>query len=47
MGEVHTPKRYRNEYGQLLEMAPYSERDFREPERTPGPHRTREHFRSW
>ncbi len=35
MGEVHTPKRYRNEYGQLLEMAPYSERDFRSPNELP------------
>jgi homogentisate 1,2-dioxygenase len=31
-GEVRTPKRYRNEYGQLTEMAPYSERDFRGPQ---------------
>jgi len=30
-GDVHVPKRYRNEYGQLIEMAPYSERDFRAP----------------
>lgn len=30
-GEVRTPKRYRNEYGQLMESAPYSERDFRKP----------------
>ena len=30
-GFVRTPKRYRNEYGQLLEHAPYSERDFRRP----------------
>jgi homogentisate 1,2-dioxygenase len=30
-GEVRTPKRYRNEYGQLTEIAPYSERDFRVP----------------
>lgn len=30
-GYVRTPKRYRNEYGQLLEHAPYSERDFRGP----------------
>jgi homogentisate 1,2-dioxygenase len=30
-GYVRTPKRYRNEYGQLTENAPYSERDFRKP----------------
>lgn len=30
-GHVRTPKRYRNEFGQLLEGAPYSERDFRVP----------------
>jgi len=29
---VRTPKRYRNEHGQLLESAPYSERDIRRPE---------------
>lgn len=28
---VETPKRYRNEYGQLLEHAPYTERDFHPP----------------
>lgn len=31
-GEVRTPKRYRNEYGQLIERSPYSERDFRLPQ---------------
>lgn len=31
-GYVRTPKRYRNEHGQLLEHAPYSERDLRRPE---------------
>jgi homogentisate 1,2-dioxygenase len=31
-GFVRTPKRYRNEHGQLIETAPYSERDFRRPE---------------
>lgn len=31
-GAVTTPRRYRNEYGQMLEHAPYSERDFRGPE---------------
>jgi homogentisate 1,2-dioxygenase len=30
-GYVRTPKRYRNAHGQLIEMAPYSERDFRTP----------------
>ncbi len=36
-GHVRTPKRYRNEFGQLLEGAPYSERDIRVP-RTLAPH---------
>ncbi len=31
-GTVRTPKRYRNEHGQLLEHSPYSERDIRVPE---------------
>jgi homogentisate 1,2-dioxygenase len=30
-GEVTTPKRYRNNYGQFLEHAPFKERDFRPP----------------
>ena len=30
-GFVRTPKRYRNEFGQLLEHSPYSERDIRKP----------------
>ena len=30
-GEIETPKRYRNRYGQLLEHAPYSARDFHPP----------------
>ena len=30
-GHVRTPKRYRNEFGQIIEGAPYSERDFRQP----------------
>ena len=30
-GYVRTPKRYRNEHGQLTEMSPYSERDIRRP----------------
>jgi homogentisate 1,2-dioxygenase len=29
---IVTPKRYRNEYGQLLEHSPYCERDIRKPE---------------
>ncbi|WP_205699456.1 homogentisate 1,2-dioxygenase [Conexibacter sp. SYSU D00693] len=31
-GEVETPTRYRNRYGQLLEHAPFSARDFHGPE---------------
>jgi homogentisate 1,2-dioxygenase len=30
-GQVTTPKRYRNDFGQFLEHAPYKERDFRPP----------------
>lgn len=30
-GEIETPNRYRNRYGQLLEHAPFSQRDFRGP----------------
>ena len=30
-GEIETPNRYRNRYGQLLEHAPYSQRDFHGP----------------
>jgi homogentisate 1,2-dioxygenase len=30
--EITTPRRYRNEYGQLLEHSPFCERDFRTPE---------------
>ncbi|MBI5707463.1 MAG: homogentisate 1,2-dioxygenase [Armatimonadetes bacterium] len=30
-GPVEIPRRYRNEYGQMLEHAPYCERDFRPP----------------
>lgn len=30
-GEIETPNRYRNRYGQLLEHAPYSQRDFSPP----------------
>jgi homogentisate 1,2-dioxygenase len=31
-GYVRTPKRYRNEHGQLVEGSPFSERDIRRPE---------------
>jgi homogentisate 1,2-dioxygenase len=31
-GSVEPPRRYRNEYGQLMEHAPYCERDMRVPE---------------
>jgi len=30
---IYTPKRYRNEFGQLLEHSPYCERDIRKPEK--------------
>ena len=30
--QITTPKRYRNEYGQLLEHSPFCERDFRGPQ---------------
>ncbi len=32
-GYVRTPKHYRNEFGQLMETAPFSERDIRRPSR--------------
>ena len=31
-GEIEPPKRYRNDYGQLLEHAPYYQRDIRPPD---------------
>ncbi|MFN7018198.1 MAG: homogentisate 1,2-dioxygenase, partial [Fimbriimonadales bacterium] len=31
-GQIETPKRYRNEYGQLMEHSPFCERDIRPPE---------------
>jgi homogentisate 1,2-dioxygenase len=34
-GAVEVPRRYRNEFGQLLEHAPYSERDLRPPHELP------------
>ncbi|HEX4011383.1 MAG TPA: homogentisate 1,2-dioxygenase [Solirubrobacteraceae bacterium] len=42
-GEIETPNRYRNRYGQLLEHAPFSHRDFHPPgelvvHREPGEH---------
>jgi homogentisate 1,2-dioxygenase len=42
-GEIETPARYRNRYGQLLEHAPFSQRDFHPPAaletvREPGEH---------
>lgn len=43
-GPVEVPRRYRNEYGQLLEHAPYSERDLRAPEELPV-HREKGHFK--
>jgi homogentisate 1,2-dioxygenase len=42
-GEIETPKRYRNRYGQLLEHAPYSHRDFHPPGRL-DTHRDRGEF---
>ncbi|MFN8478429.1 MAG: homogentisate 1,2-dioxygenase domain-containing protein [Kouleothrix sp.] len=34
-GNIETPRRYRNEYGQLLEHAPFCERDIRTPHELP------------
>lgn len=34
-GAIETPRRYRNEYGQLLEHSPFCERDIRGPEELP------------
>jgi len=34
-GYIRTPKRYRNEHGQLLEHSPYCERDIRTPDELP------------
>jgi len=31
-GPIEVPRRYRNDYGQLTELAPYCDRDFRRPE---------------
>jgi len=32
-GPIEVPRRYRNNYGQLVELAPYSDRDFRLPQK--------------
>jgi homogentisate 1,2-dioxygenase len=32
-GPIEVPQRYRNGYGQLVELAPFSDRDFRTPEK--------------
>lgn len=32
-GPLEVPRRYRNDYGQLVELAPYSDRDFRLPQK--------------
>ncbi len=42
-GPIRTPKRYRNTQGQLLEHAPFSERDFRLPEYVEPVDRTGKH----
>jgi homogentisate 1,2-dioxygenase len=34
-GSIETPRRYRNEHGQLLEHSPYCERDIRVPQELP------------
>lgn len=34
-GSIEPPKRYRNEYGQLMEHSPYCERDIRVPQELP------------
>jgi homogentisate 1,2-dioxygenase len=43
-GELRTPARYRNEYGQLLEVSPFCERDIRVPGSLPV-HEERGEFR--
>lgn len=45
-GPVEPPRRYRNEYGQLLEHSPYCERDIRVPEMMPPVDRD-ENFAFW
>jgi homogentisate 1,2-dioxygenase len=44
--EIVPPKRYRNEWGQLLEHSPYSDRDIRIPEEVP-PHDEAGDFVVW
>jgi homogentisate 1,2-dioxygenase len=44
-GYVRTPKRYRNDHGQLLEHSPFCERDIRRPEDLPV-HTVRGEFRT-
>ena len=46
-GYVRSPKRYRNEFGQIVEGAPYSERDIRRPHRAPDPRREGRLPASW
>ena len=46
-GHVRWPKRYRNEFGQLIEGAPYSERDIRRPTAAPDPRREGRLSASW
>ena len=42
-GPIEVPRRYRNDYGQLVELAPYSDRDFRHPEKLVTHSETGEH----
>lgn len=42
-GEIETPNRYRNRYGQLLEGAPFSHRDFKPPVELETHHEDGEH----
>jgi homogentisate 1,2-dioxygenase len=44
--EIVPPKRYRNDWGQLLEHSPYSDRDIRVPDETP-PHEESGDFVVW
>ena len=39
--EIEPPKRYRNDYGQLLEHSPYSQRDLHAPDEFAGRATTR------
>jgi homogentisate 1,2-dioxygenase len=40
---IHTPKRYRNAFGQLLEHSPFCERDIRTPALGAAEHQTADH----